>query len=429
MDGRQKLTRYQWGVLAIAWLGWLFDIFDSALFNFAKGPMLAEVLGPGVPTAPIEGKMQMLYLGGWALGGLVFGVLADRWGRTKTLALTILLYSVFTGLTALCVTWQQVAAVRFLTAIGLGGEWAAGAALVAEVFPQGRRALAAGLLQTAAAFGPILAGLANLAIVPSQWRLLFVLGVAPAALTVVVRLWVREPERWTLARSAQERAAPLKQLWGNPRWRRNAIVATLIGAVGIAGAGNASYWHPNLVAEFSKGLPAALVQDRKSFALFTFHIGTLLGVLLVPILCQALGRRVAMAAFFVGAPLSFVLVAQAGSYEALLWLGPIMSFFAIGVSGAFVLYFPELFPTSLRATGAGLAYNVGRVISAPVPWVTGLLMAGVAGGVAAGFAQAALIYVVGLAVLPFAAETRGQDLPEGDAVRQPTVNLRPEIPG
>jgi MFS family permease len=175
------LSRYQWLVLGVAWLGWVFDIADTALFNFAKGPMLDELLGPGVDAsfqASVDGKLLTVFLVGWALGGLVFGVLADKWGRTKTMALTILIYALFTGLTALCQTWEQVAVVRLITALGIGGEWAAGAALVAEVFPNKARAPAAGILQSAAAFGPVFAALVNFQVEPEHWRWLFLIGIA-----------------------------------------------------------------------------------------------------------------------------------------------------------------------------------------------------------------------------------------------------------
>src|SRR5688572_8545828 len=174
------ITRYQWLVLVVAWLGWVFDIFDTALFNFAKGPMLTEMLGGAeaykLQGPQVEGMIQMIFLAGWAIGGLAFGILADRWGRTRTMVLTILIYCAFTGLTALCQTWEQVAGVRFLTALGLGGEWAAGAALIAEVFPDRARAGAAALLQSAAAFGPALAAVANLKVAAADWRVLFLIG-------------------------------------------------------------------------------------------------------------------------------------------------------------------------------------------------------------------------------------------------------------
>ncbi len=412
------VTRYQWLVLAVAWLGWVFDIMDTALFNFAKGPMLAELLAGATPeqTAYIEGRLLTVFLIGWSVGGLFFGVLADRWGRTRTMIVTILIYTAFTGLHALCQSWEQLAVVRFITALGIGGEWAAGAALIAEVFPNKARAPAAALLQSAAAFGPVLAGLANLAIPAKDWRWLFLVGIVPALVTVAIRFGVKEPERWTHARARQKGSfgTPIRELFSHPIWRRHAIVALALGVVGIAGAQNISFWLPNMVKAVNAGLSADAVQARTSYVTFSMHAGTLLGVLLVPWLCERFGRRPTILAFFLLSPLSILAATSGGgTYERLLLLAPLMSFFTIGVSAAFVLYFPELFPTSLRATGAGMAYNVGRIFAAGVPLLTAWFMGEAKGSPTEGVMRTALVLGIGIVVIPFAPETKGKALPEG----------------
>lgn len=411
----RSITRYQWLVLAVCWLGWLFDIMDTALFNFAKAPMLTEMLGGAdaykLNGPATEGLIQMVFLVGWALGGLVFGILADRWGRTRTMVLTILMYCAFTGLTALCHSWEQVAVVRFLTALGIGGEWAAGAALVAEVFPDKARAPAAGFLQSAAAFGPALAATVNLGLSAESWRWLFVVGIAPALITVLIRWKIKEPDRWK--ETASEARGSLKELFGTSNWRRNVLIASVLGVVGIAGSGNTSFWLPNLVKAVNKGVDAVIVQQRVSYATYTMQIGTLLGVLIFPWLCQKVGRKPAFALFFALSPVAIWLATiGANDYTSVLLFAPLMSFFTIGLSAGFVLYFPELFPTRLRATGSGFAYNVARIGAAPAPWLTGILIGGLAGSVGLGVAAAGLIYLVGLAALPFAPETRGRALPE-----------------
>jgi len=430
----QGLTRYQWLVLGVAWLGWVFDIADTALFHFAKGPMLDELLGPNAEPAfraSVDGRLLTVFLVGWALGGLVFGMLADKWGRTRTMVLTILVYASFTGLTALCNTWEQVAAVRFVTALGIGGEWAAGAALVAEVFPDRARAPAAGFLQSAAAFGPVFAALVNFGIEPQHWRWLFVVGIAPALVCVVIRLWVKEPERTVVAPplspyprgealsragragagpSTSEKRGDLRELFGDPVLRRNALVALVLGVVVIAGAANVSYWLPNLVEQTGTGLSADAVQDRKSVVTMVMHIGTLVGVLAMPWLCERIGRRLALGAFMVLSPVSVWLATQAsGTWEGLLWASPFMSLFSIGISAGLVLYFPELFPSRLRATGAGIAYNVSRVFAAGIPLLTAVWM-GSSFSVSKGVATTALVLGLGVLVLPFAVETKGKPL-------------------
>lgn len=413
------ITKYQWLVLTVAFLGWVFDIMDTALFNFAKGPMLLELVGAERMKADgpqIEGILLTVFLIGWSVGGLIFGVLADRWGRTRTMVVTILIYTAFTGLHALCQTWEQVAIVRFITALGIGGEWAAGAALLAEAFPDRARAPAAALLQSAAAVGPVLAALANRQIPPEAWRWLFLVGILPALITVLIRAKVKEPERFVAMRGGQERTPfwePLRELAAHPTWRKNALIALVLGVVGIAGAQNISYWLPNLVEQVSQGMSANVVSERKSDVTMTLHIGTLLGVFLVPWLAERVGRRWAIAIFFVMSPIAVVAATSGGgTYERLLLLAPLLSFFAIGVSAAFVLYFPELFPTRLRATGAGLAYNVGRIFAAGIPLLTASFMGEAKGSVTEGVMRTAIVLAAGLLVLPFAPETKGKPLPD-----------------
>ncbi len=410
----RDLTRLQWTILAIAWLGWVFDIADTALFNFAKIPMLIEMLGAQGYRASgpqIEGYIQMVFLLGWSLGGLFFGALADRWGRVRTLALTISLYCLFTGLTALCQSPVQVGLVRFLTGLGIGGEWAAGAALVAEAFPDRARAPAASVLQTAAAVGPVLAATANQGLAHLTWRVLFLVGIAPAAVAVFVRLRLKEPDK----ERTRVATAPLAEVFGRPDLRRSAFVALAMGFAGIAGAGTVSFWLPNLVNAASLGMDKAAIAQRMSYATYTLHLGTLLGVFLFPALCERMGRRRAFTAFFVASPISIALAAwfsRSGDFNALLMAAPVLSFFSIGLTAGFALYFPELFPSRVRATGAGFAYNTGRILTAPVPTLTGTVIRSMGGNVGAGVVASGLVYLVGLAAIPFARETKGTTLPD-----------------
>ena len=376
--------------------------------------MLTEMLGVDgykMNGPYIEGWIVTIFLLGWSLGGLIFGILADRFGRVKVLVWTISLYCLFTGFTALCHTPIEVGAMRFLTGLGIGGEWAAGAALVAEAFPDKARAPASSLLQTAAAIGPILAALANQGLSHASWRALFLVGVAPAAIAVVARMSLSEPEKAQI----KPEKSPLKSVFGDPKLRRNALVALAIGFAGIAGAGTVTFWLPNLVQAASQGLGAAALAERKSFATYTMHAGTLLGVLLFPWLCEQIGRKKAFGLFFFLSPISVALAAwisQSGNYTSLLFTAPILSFFSIGLSAGYALYFPELFPSEVRATGAGFAYNTGRILTAPVPLLTGMFIKARGGNVGAGVVAAGLVYVVGLAAIPFAPETKGVALPD-----------------
>ena len=399
----------------------MFDIADTALFTFAKAPMLTEMLGKAgyAQRGPqVEGFIQMIFLLGWSFGGLVFGIVADRLGRTRALIWTILIYCAFTGLTVFCRTPGEVAVIRFLTALGIGGEWAAGAALVAEVFPDRSRAPAAAVLQSSAALGPALAALANLGLAEHGWRALFLVGLAPAIITVGLRFAVNDSPAAAPQWDAEQNNDPITALFSNPTTARYAIVALMMGFAGIAGAGAVTFWLPNLVASTCLGHPE-LVTARTSYATLAMHVGTLAGVCLFPWICERLGRKPSFALFFVASPLSIYLathVASAGSFGSLLIAAPIMSFFSIGVSAGFGLYFPELFPSDIRATGCGFAYNVGRILTAPVPKWTGDFIKARGGDVGSGVMAAAMVYLIGLLALPFAPETRGRKLQRPVAV-------------
>lgn len=391
-------------ILLVAWLGWTFDIMDVALFQLAKQGLVTELLGGEAAYkargAAVEANLMSLTMLGWSIGGLAFGIVADRWGRVRTLSLTILLYSVFTGLTVFCRDLTQLQVLRVLTGIGIGGEWAAGAALVAESVPDSTRAKAAAWLQSAAAFGPALAALANYFLAPFGWRALFLFGVVPALLTLVLRRRVPEPERPTKPAQSKDR----------PQIRRMAI-ALLLGTAGIAIATNVSFWLPNLVAAVSPGIGPEELASRKSTATLVLHIGTLAGVFAVPWLCEKVGRRLALLLAFLLSPVAILIVAaSARSYEALLFLAPLMSLPAIGIGAGFALYFPELFPSSQRATGAGVAYNGGRVLAGLFPLLTAALIQSNSGDVAKSVAQTSVVLLVGALALAFSPETRGKPL-------------------
>ncbi len=411
MGWAQGLTRNQWTVLLIAWFGWVFDVMDSALFSFAKVPMLTSMLGEAeykLHGAAIDGKIQALFLAGWAVGGLLFGILADRIGRTRVLVITILLYCAFTGLTALCTTPEQVACVRFLTALGIGGEWAAGAALVAETVPNKARAAAAALLQSAAAFGPWMAALINIGLRGQPWQYLFIVGIIPAIVCIFVRTRTHEPEH----KKGSDKLPIVEVLRQSP-WRRHAIIGMIICAVCIAGTQTATYWLPNLVKEVSPNLSKAVVDTRTSVLTLVSHLGTLIGVFLVPAICNRLGRKKTLGFFYLATPIIVVLALGGGtSYTHLLIFFPVIFLFAIGISAAFPLYLPELFPSRLRATGAGLAYNVGRAFTIAIPVITGAISTRAGGSIATAVTLSGTIYFLGIIALPFVPETVNQPLPE-----------------
>lgn len=235
------LTLRHGRILAIAYLGWVFDLMDVFLMVLVRDRAMAELLGPGADATSIGvwgGWALAITLIGWSAGGLLFGMVADRWGRTRTMALTILIYSVFTGLCGFAQTPMQLIVLRFIAALGIGGEWGAGASLIAEVFPRASRAMAAGVLQSASAAGFFAAILLEY-LVGGNWRYAFIAGAAPAFLALVVRFGLSEPKVWTAAVAAAgtgaRRVGSLPAVFAHPELRRRLLLATSLAVVGIFG--------------------------------------------------------------------------------------------------------------------------------------------------------------------------------------------------
>lgn len=247
----RHLNRYHWFVLVVAALGWLFDTMDQQLFNLARVPAMRALLKPGEDVALYGGYATAIFLIGWATGGLVFGVLGDRIGRARTMMWTIVIYSVCTGLSALSVGFWDFAFYRFVTGLGVGGEWAVGVALVAEVMPAQSRPYALSLLQALSTVGNVSAAFISMALgyleesgaIGSAWRWMFFIGAFPALLALLVRARLKEPERWQAAAASTDRSrlGSYAELFGNPNWQRPAILAaTLVAAIaGVAFFGGA----------------------------------------------------------------------------------------------------------------------------------------------------------------------------------------------
>ncbi|HXV68026.1 MAG TPA: MFS transporter [Nitrospira sp.] len=414
---RSSITPYQWLVLFVAWLGWVFDAMDATIYAIVLHPALHDLLhtGTGPPTTEqvgwYGGIIFSIFLIGWAIGGITFGVLADRFGRTKVLIATIVIYAVFTGAAALAQTWWHLALSRFLTALGIGGEWAAGAAIVAETWPEEKRAKAAGILQSAWAVGFFLAASFNLLLKDYGWRTLFLVGILPAFVALLVRWWVKEPERWTHAREQQ--TIPLMAIFeGN--LRRATLVGSALAFVAVFGLWGATNWAPTLVRELPdiKGTDSAALATYVSYAIMALNAGAIFGYLGFGPLADRFGRRPVFAFMCLG---SFVMLPitylAPSSYIGVLMLLPILGFFNNGIFSGFPIYLPELYPTALRATGAGFCFNAGRVLASASPFLTGWLVATL-GSFGRAASTVALIYLVGLVVLLFAPETKGQRLPD-----------------
>jgi MFS family permease len=243
----QLLTKYHWFVLIVAALGWLFDTMDQQLFNLARVPAMKALLHDpsAANVAEWGGYATSIFLIGWATGGLAFGVLGDRWGRAKVMLFTILIYSFFTGLSAFSFGFWDFAVYRFLTGLGVGGEFAVGVALVAEVMPTRARPFALGLLQALSAIGNITAALLSIGLgyleesgaIGSAWRIMFIIGTLPALLAILIRRRLKEPERWQAVKEegVKKQLGSYGELFSHPTWRKHAIFGMLLAFSGVVG--------------------------------------------------------------------------------------------------------------------------------------------------------------------------------------------------
>ncbi|MDH4188208.1 MAG: MFS transporter, partial [Nitrospira sp.] len=384
-------------------------------------PALHDLLqSPGTTVSPEQigwygGIIFSVFLIGWAIGGIFFGVVADHIGRTKTLIITILIYAIFTGLAALSQDWWHLAIYRFLTALGIGGEWAAGAAIVAETWPEDKRAKAAGILQSAWAAGFFLAASFNLLLGGYGWRVMFMIGVLPAFVSLLVRWHVKEPDRWAKAHGADTaiHTTHMTEIF-YPPLRRSTLVGSALAFVAVFGLWGSTNWAPTLIRELPdlKGSDDAALSASVSYAIMALNGGALFGYLGFGPLADRFGRRAIFAFMCFGScvmlPVTYLLPT---TYTGVLLLLPLLGFFNNGIFSGFPIYLPELYPTRLRATGAGFCFNAGRVLASASPFLTGWLVTTL-GTFGRAASTVALIYLVGLVVLLFAPETKGKPLPE-----------------
>lgn len=411
------ITRYQWIVLSVAWFGFMFDLMDSTLYSLVVVPALKELLG-GSPTTQEIGKyggiVLAIFLVGWAIGGVFFGIFSDYYGRRLALMLTIVMYAVFTGLSAAAHSWWELSIYRFLTGLGIGGEWAAGAALVAETWPERSRTKAAALLQLSGGVGYFLAAFINLLVGGYSWRWVFVVGALPALLLFVLRYAVRESERWEKSKTkAVESEFSLGQIFSK-ELRRDTLVGSLLAIVATLGFWAVTSWVPAFVGELLGRSPDKLspaeISRTVSYASMVMILGSLPGYLIIGWLAERVGRRFAFAVFYLGALISIPLTFMGHwPLSTLLWFLPFIALFTMGVFAGFPIYLPELFPTHLRGTGSGFCFNIGRVVAALGPLMTGTIVA-YTGSFGKAITALGMIYALGPIVLIFARETRGQML-------------------
>ena len=429
-----KLTSAQitgfWG----AWWGWTLDGMDSFIYALVLSPALSELLPKlGYAKTPanvgLAGSILFaLFLVGWGLA-FMWGPIADRFGRTRVLAATILAYAVFTGAAALAVNVWQLGLFRLLAGIGIGGEWALAGTYVAEAWPEDRRKMGAGFLQTGYYFGFFLAAALNYTVgARFGWRAMFLCGLSPVIISVLIMARVKEPERWKetagLPRQAgQARPAGQPRRWGSsfaeifaPKYRRKTIVNAALLTVAIIGLWAGAVYEPTAIITLAKKAGMSLAQASKTASIGTaiLSIGTILGCLMAPILAERLGRKRTLSIYFVGMS-AFIWLSFGWAFYLENGLTTFIAcLFFLGFFGGnftlFSLWLPEQYETSVRATAFAFATSFGRFIGAGVNFVIGAMVRN-AGTIGKPVAYTAIAFGLGLLIIPFAQETRGEVLP------------------
>ena len=484
----QGLTKYHWWVLIIAVMSWMFDCMDQRLFVLSRAPAVKELLNydefeqeklPAIQKEAtsevdaevavgelteserqetfdtrVEAKLEAafnnkaadfgnivtaLMVVGWSVGGFGFGIYGDRLGRVKTLAITIFVYSIFTGLSGFSVGMFDFCLYRFLMGCGIGGAFATAATLIAETMPDRSRATALGLFQSLSALGNIagsciawfivspdlptdLFGMLNTAI--SGWRILFMIGVLPALLVVMVMRTVKEPDAWhaakkTASENIERQMGDIKSLF-SARWRRNTLVGLSLAVVGVIGLWGVGFYSPELIDHALSDLPIEEISAVKAKGTALQDVGALLGMLTFTWIATRMGRKLAfgMAFLFCWVVVSSVFMFLREPWHAYVLL-PLLGFATLSVFGGYSIYFPELYPTRLRASGTGFCYNVGRVLAALIIILKNPIRNAFENlGFDEPFRSVSLVlasvYLLGLVVLIWAPETKGKPLPTDD---------------
>lgn len=388
----------RWKALIAAFLGWLFDGLDGYLYVMVATQFVGQLLGkaPSDPETLSKATIiQSVFLVGWAVGGAVFGRLGDHIGRARTLTITVLTYAIFTGLAFFAAEWWHLLIFRFIAALGIGGEWAAGSALVGETLPAKHRAWGSAFLQSGYMSGCILASLTTGAMKHLEPKWVFVVGVLPAFLTVFIRAAVPEPDGWKEARSRQP-MPPTRSLFA-PGLARTTILLSVFISISMTMAWAFLFFVPMVVQNLdeARDWPMAdkqALSSKVAIVYFTANIGA---NFFATYLARAVGYRWAFFSMM-GAALACFLVGFRLPLDTsnIYWVASAAAFFGLGFYGMFPLYIPALYPTLVRTLGAGFTYNIGRLVSAVGVFYIGTFAKAV--GPANAVAWLSLLFVPGM---------------------------------
>ena len=419
---RTPLNRQQVVGFWAAWSGWMLDGMDSVIYALVMTPALTELLPKsGMEVTPARvgftgSVMFALFLVGWGLS-FIWGPIADRFGRTRSLVATILIYALFTGAAAFAQNVWQLGLFRLIAGIGVGGEWAMAGTYVAEAWPEDRRRMGAGYLQTGYYFGFFAAAALNYTVGAHYgWRAMFLCGLAPVVVAVATLFKVEEPARWKKHEFDAKRAHPLREIF-SPTYRRRTIVNALMLTVAIIGLWAGAVYEPAAITILAKkaGMDAKAAARMVSLGTGVLSIGTILGCLCLPAIAERLGRKRTLMLYFAGMMITIPLAFGWAFYlpngltpfiTVLFFMG-----FAGGNFAVFSLWLPEQYDTRVRATAFAFATSVGRFIGAGVNFALGAAVLRM-GTLGVPVALTAIAFGIGILIVPFAHETRGQRLPD-----------------
>ncbi|CAG9209133.1 Sugar phosphate permease [Paraburkholderia sabiae] len=431
----RSISRKQWKALAASNLGWFFDGYETYALVLTVGVALGQLLAPSAHAQiPFyAGLVIALTLLGWGIGGLIGGILTDYIGRKRMMMLAILAYSLTTGLSALSWDWASFAALRFVVGLAMGSEWATGTAMTAEIWPDRHRGKGAGLMQCGLGTGFFVASLIWLFVSgmgEHAWRYMYLIGVLPGLATLWMRAGIPESEQWERV-NAQRKATrerkmagavlddgeqaltrfTLTDLLADPKLRRRTWIAVLMSLSTTLGWWGISTWVPPYIGAVAArgGLPAA---QWASFAGMAYNVGAIAGYIGLGFLADAYGRKRVTALFFaVAFIITPVLFMWTHDVALLLAVACVSGFFSLGQYTWMPTWLPELYPTRVRGTAIALCFNVPRFLAWTGPLVAGTLIARF-GGYGHAAVTVGFIYLIGLALVPFLPETRGNPLPE-----------------
>jgi MFS family permease len=405
----QGLTRRQWTVLGITMLFWLFDGYETFALLLTIGPSLHELLpADQLSSLPrVAAYLISITLFGWALGGVIGGVIGDRFGRRTTMIGAVVLYSIFTGTSALTPNWQILALTRFLTGFGIGAEWGVGTSLLQETWPERLRTKGAGVLQAAFSGGFVIASVLWIAVggwLGGSWRWMYAAGIVPALFVAFLARDIPESERWTRAtHTAVSIAATLRAN------SRNLVLAIVVSISITLGFWAISSWVPTYVATLASD-PRGGVYYAGLAGLF-YAIGEIVGCIAFGFLADSWGRRWTLAFYLAGSiaitPVVFLWVRDPGIVVILQIAN---GFLTGGLYSWFAVHPPELFPTAVRSTAIGLIFNFARFLAMFGPILASTLIT-FFGGYGPAATTLASVFAIGLVVLPLLPETKGQPLP------------------